>query len=161
MKSELINTTQVWDKEKIWVPNIIKKSESLTRAHATRPFIFGIFGGYCVCMCRALIADSLKCTGISCVAQVSELKGQLNQVARSGSSTSNNILMRSAMMSPSTAASQYDEKHRSVLKKIEKDRKEAHEVRKRLPGHSEKNPCQAMHMKKLGQNVTSIVKFSS
>lgn len=38
------------------------------------------------------------------------------------------------MMSPSTAASQYDEKHRSVLKKIEKDRKEAQEVRKKLPG---------------------------
>ena len=34
------------------------------------------------------------------------------------------------MMSPSTVASQYDEKHRSVLKKIEKDRKEAQEVRK-------------------------------
>ena len=36
------------------------------------------------------------------------------------------------MMSPSTAPSQYDEKHRSVLKKIEKDRKEAQEVRKNL-----------------------------
>ena len=33
------------------------------------------------------------------------------------------------MMSPSSAPSQYDEKHRSVLKKIEKDRKEAQEVR--------------------------------
>lgn len=63
--------------------------------------------------------------------QVTELKGQLTQVARSGSATSNNILLRSAMISPSTAPSQYDEKHRSVLKKIEKDRKEAQEVRKK------------------------------
>lgn len=61
--------------------------------------------------------------------QVTELKAQLSQVARSGSTTSNNILLRSAMMSPSSASSQYDEKHRSVLKKIEKDRKEAQEVR--------------------------------
>ena len=61
--------------------------------------------------------------------QVTELKGQLGQVARSSSATSNNILLRSAMMSPSSAPSQYDEKHRSVLKKIEKDRKEAQEVR--------------------------------
>lgn len=115
-----------------------------------------------MCMCRALIADSLKCIGISFVTQVSELKGQLNQVARSGSSTSNNILMRSAMMSPSTAASQYDEKHRSVLKKIEKDRKEAQEVRKKkYPGLSEKKLTEAMPMKKLGQNAKSIVKFSS
>ncbi|KAJ7380185.1 Coiled-coil domain-containing protein 13 [Desmophyllum pertusum] len=59
--------------------------------------------------------------------KVSELKGQLTQVARSGSATSNNILLRSVMMSPSTAPSQYDEKHRSVLKKIEKDRKDAQE----------------------------------
>ena len=36
------------------------------------------------------------------------------------------------MMSPSTAPSQYDEKHRSVLKKIERDRKEAQEVRKNV-----------------------------
>ena len=57
------------------------------------------------------------------------MKGQLNQVARGGSVTSNNIFLRSAMMSPSSAPSQYDEKHRSVLKKIEKDRKEAQEVR--------------------------------
>ena len=113
-------------------------------------------------MCRALIADSLKCIGISFVTQVSELKGQLNQVARSGSSTSNNILMRSAMMSPSTAASQYDEKHRSVLKKIEKDRKEAQEVRKKNTRASvRKQLTEAMPMKKLGQNAKSIVKFSS
>lgn len=59
--------------------------------------------------------------------KVTELKGQLNQVARGGSVTSNNIFLRSAMMSPSSAPSQYDEKHRSVLKKIEKDRKEAQE----------------------------------
>ena len=38
------------------------------------------------------------------------------------------------MMSPSSAPSQYDEKHRSVLKKIEKDRKEAQEVRRRCQG---------------------------
>ena len=101
-----------------------------------------------MCMCRALIADSLKCIGISFVTQVSELKGQLNQVARSGSSTSNNILMRSAMMSPSTAASQYDEKHRSVLKKIEKDRKEAQEVRKKNTRASvRKQLTEAMPMK--------------
>ena len=31
-------------------------------------------------------------------------------------------------MSPSSAPSQYDEKHRSVLKKIEKDRKDAQDV---------------------------------
>lgn len=70
-------------------------------------------------------------TDIWCFIQVTELKGQLTQVARSGSATSNNILLRSAMISPSTAPSQYDEKHRSVLKKIEKDRKEAQEVRKK------------------------------
>lgn len=64
--------------------------------------------------------------------QVSELKGQLTQVARSSSATSNNILLRSAMMSPSSAPSQYDEKHRSVLKKMEKDRKDAQEVRRNL-----------------------------
>ena len=73
-------------------------------------------------------------TDIWCFMQVTELKGQLTQVARSGSATSNNILLRSAMMSPSTAPSQYDEKHRSVLKKIEKDRKEAQEVRNKIPG---------------------------
>ena len=62
--------------------------------------------------------------------KVSELKGQLSQVARSGSATSNNIFLRSAMLSsPSSAPSQYDEKHRSALKKMEKDRKDAHEVR--------------------------------
>ena len=38
------------------------------------------------------------------------------------------------MMSPSSAPSQYDEKHRSVLKKIEKDRKEAQEVRRQCQG---------------------------
>ena len=38
------------------------------------------------------------------------------------------------MMSPSSAPSQYDEKHRSVLKKIEKDRKEAQEVRSQYQG---------------------------
>ena len=38
------------------------------------------------------------------------------------------------MMSPSSASSQYDEKHRSVLKKIEKDRKEAQEVRSQYEG---------------------------
>ena len=31
-------------------------------------------------------------------------------------------------MSPSSAPSQYDEKHRSVLKKMERDRKDAQEV---------------------------------
>lgn len=60
--------------------------------------------------------------------KVSELKGQLAQVARSGSAVSNNILLRSAVMSsPSSAPSQYDENHRSVLKKMEKDRKDAQE----------------------------------
>ena len=38
------------------------------------------------------------------------------------------------MMSPSSVPSQYDEKHRSVLKKIEKDRKEAQEVRRQCQG---------------------------
>lgn len=66
--------------------------------------------------------------------KVTELKSQLGQVARSSSATSNNILLRSAMMSPSSAPSQYDEKHRSVLKKIEKDRKEAQEVRRQCQG---------------------------
>ena len=60
---------------------------------------------------------------------MAELKDQLKQVARSGSAMSNNFLLRSSMMGPSTAPSQYDEKHRSVLKRIEKDRKEAQEVR--------------------------------
>ncbi|XP_015774238.1 PREDICTED: coiled-coil domain-containing protein 13-like isoform X2 [Acropora digitifera] len=60
--------------------------------------------------------------------KVSELKGQLSQVVRSGSATSNNIFLRSAIISsPSSAPSQYDEKHRSALKKMEKDRKDAHE----------------------------------
>lgn len=60
--------------------------------------------------------------------KVSELKGQLSQVVRSGSATSNNIFLRSAIISsPSSASSQYDEKHRSALKKMEKDRKDAHE----------------------------------
>ena len=69
---------------------------------------------------------------VVCFTQVTELKGQLSQVARSNSATSSNILIRSAMMSPSAAPSQYDEKHRSVLKKIEKDRKEAQEVRESI-----------------------------
>ncbi|XP_044178708.1 coiled-coil domain-containing protein 13-like isoform X2 [Acropora millepora] len=65
---------------------------------------------------------------ISLQNKVSELKGQLSQVVRSGSATTNNIFVRSAIMSsPSSAPSQYDEKHRSALKRMEKDRKDAHE----------------------------------
>ncbi|KAK3729329.1 hypothetical protein QZH41_009042 [Actinostola sp. cb2023] len=56
--------------------------------------------------------------------KVTELKGQLHEVARCGSTISSNFLLRSSMATPSSLSSQYDAKHKSVLRKIEKDRKD-------------------------------------
>jgi hypothetical protein len=59
--------------------------------------------------------------------KVAELKSQLHEVARSGSTTSSNFLLRSSMATP-YMPSHYDEKHKSVLRKIEKDKKDTLEV---------------------------------
>ena len=84
MKSELINMTQAWDKEKIWVPNrtwtvlvlklrtlflFIVFNYSLNQSCETlwEPILpdslYAAFlaGTTCMCVRRALTADSLKC----------------------------------------------------------------------------------------------------
>ncbi|XP_031572730.1 coiled-coil domain-containing protein 13-like [Actinia tenebrosa] len=62
--------------------------------------------------------------------KVAELKGQLQEVARSGSTLSSSYLLRSSMATPSYSSSQYDDKHKSVLRKIEKEKKDSLEKTK-------------------------------